>query len=75
MPQFDWTNWTEWENLTELDLRSLPTGPGAYVLSTGTPIRRVIGKDDLGILDIGESGRLRGRLRSFLRCARRRGNC
>lgn len=39
----------------------------------GRPIHRVVGIDEDGILDIGESGRLRGRLRSFLKCAATRG--
>ena len=74
MAEYDWTDWTDWEGLTELDLQSLSTGPGAYVLSTGSPLHRAVGTDEQGILDIGESAGLRGRIQSFLSCAQNYGN-
>lgn len=69
MRAYDWTSWTPWHALHELDFKAVPTGPGAYVISVGTPLNRVVGTDPEGIIDIGESGGLRKRLRDFCRCA------
>ena len=66
---YDWTEWTPWTNLVELDLKTVSTGPGAYVIATHVPLSRCRGRDDYGILDIGETGTLRNRFRKFLRCS------
>lgn len=67
---YDWTKWTpQWQNLLALDLKSVTTGPGAYVIATGNPLKRAVGEDELGILDIGETGALRDRFRKFIRCS------
>jgi hypothetical protein len=59
--------------LENLDLKTVGTGPGAYVIAADRPINRAIGVDDEGFLDVGESGSLRKRLRDFKRCSRSRG--
>jgi len=66
---FDWTTWSEWIPLTELDLGTIPNKPGTYVVATRTPITRVLGSDPEGFLDVGESSTLRKRIASFLTCA------
>ncbi|MCY2993382.1 MAG: hypothetical protein NTY19_36720 [Planctomycetota bacterium] len=72
-PDFDWTGWSAWTLLDALDLKSVGTGPGAYVIAADRQITRAIGVDLEGFLDVGESGSLRKRLRDFHRCARLRG--
>ena len=73
MPDFDWSNWTSWSILSELDLKVVPSDPGVYVIAAGRTFSRVVGDDPEGILDIGESVGLRQRLRDFIRCATNRG--
>lgn len=63
------TGWTNSTILKDVDLKSITTGPGTYIISTGRPIARVIEIDPEGIIDIGESGRLRQRVREFVRSA------
>ena len=72
MFNYDWSSWTDWTNLSALDLKSVPTGPGAYVIATNRPLNRVISIDPIGMLTIGESSGLRKRFRGFRRCATRR---
>jgi hypothetical protein len=77
LQRFDWTGWTEWTSLNELDIHTVPIQPGTYVLSTTRAINRAIGVDQMGILDIGESGRgyatLRSRVTAMRRCLSQRG--
>ncbi len=70
---YDWTSWTPWCQLEGLDFKQVPRGLGAYVISVGTALNRVVGIDSEGMIDIGESGGLRQRLKDFCRCATRRG--
>lgn len=70
----DWSGWSPWNPPSTLDFTSVPTGPGAYVISASKPIPRSIGVDELGILDIGESKGLRQRLKDFVRCAAKYGD-
>jgi hypothetical protein len=63
-----------WQPLVEDVLKHVPDAAGAYVVrviaSNGKPqlIRRCVGGDSNGILDVGESEDLRSRLRTLLRC-------
>lgn len=78
LQEYDWTGWTAWTDFLDLDLKTVPAQPGAYVLSTTRPINRAIDADPMGILDIGESGKgkatLRGRLKAMRRCMTKRGD-
>lgn len=67
--------WSRWEPLHEaVDSARVGTGAGAYVIrARGFTLHRAVGTDPEGVLDIGESGRLRNRLRKFLVCATNRG--
>ena len=69
MPSYDWEDWTDWRQLDGIDSPSVPSEPGAYVIATDRQLRRAVGVDRNGLLDIGESVGLRGRLRAFVRCA------
>lgn len=60
---------TPWVWFTELDMKTVPTGPGTYAVARDRPISRLNGVDDDGVLTFGESGGLRTRLRDFWRCA------
>lgn len=62
-------SWSDWHKLHELDLKSIPAGPGAYIIATGRKLYRCVDCDTEGIVDIGESSRLRKRIRDFIRCA------
>ncbi|WP_127475160.1 hypothetical protein [Sulfurivermis fontis] len=64
-----WGDWSEWENLLRADLSRIPDGPGAYMIAAKSSINRAYGTDEEGILDVGESGRLRHRIKSFIACA------
>lgn len=66
----DWWDWTDWELLLKADLSRIPNGPGAYMIAARKSINRAYGKDVEGILDVGESGHLRGRIKSFIACAK-----
>ena len=72
--EFDWSGWSEWESLAGLDMKTVTTGPGAYVIAANQPLHRAVGSDDDGLLDVGESTYLRQRLRDFVRCATKRGD-
>ncbi|ORT50690.1 hypothetical protein ST37_08175 [Vibrio sp. qd031] len=66
----EWKGWSEWYRLTEVDLRAIPTDvAGTYIIACNESLSRAHGADDQGVLDIGESGNLRGRIRAFKRCA------
>ena len=78
LQRYDWAGWIDWVGFAPLDLKTVPSKPGAYVLSTTRPINRAIGTDPMGILDIGETGKgqatLQGRLTDMRRCMMRRGD-
>jgi hypothetical protein len=59
--------------ISDLDMRTVTTGPGAYVIAANQPLCRAVGVDEDGFLDVGESGSLRQRLQGFVRCATIRG--
>ena len=65
----DWKGWTDWESLEGLDFSTVTTGPGVYIIAGNKPLPRVVGVDRTGILDIGETGWLRSRLKMFYRSA------
>lgn len=65
----EWQDWSEWTKLAELNLESVPNAPGAYVIATRSDIRRVVGTDPDGILDVGETKYLNDRISSFISCA------
>ena len=60
----DWSDWTKLDNL-----RDIPKEPGAYIIATEKKINRIIGKDNDGILSIGETDNLFKRIQMFLSCA------
>lgn len=78
LQEYDWMGWTDWTPFVTLDMKTVPTQPGAYVLSTTRPISRAINTDPMGILDIGETGKgyetLKKRLGALRRCMTQRGN-
>jgi hypothetical protein len=51
LSEFDWTGWTDWVPLIDLDLSSVSEGPGAYVIATDRSIHRAVGTDHDGFLD------------------------
>ena len=63
------TEWIEWLKVNTLKSSDIPAGPGAYMVATRSPLNRAVGTDSDGILDIGESNYLRGRIMSFIGCA------
>jgi len=60
--------------LTKANAETAPRKPGTYIARVITPdgrprvIQRCVSQDPDGILDIGESGNLRRRLKTFVRC-------
>ena len=61
---------SQWFPLTDGNIQQVPSKPGVYeIRCKGKSVQRLLGKDDDGILDIGESLNLQTRLRTFLRCA------
>jgi len=70
---FDWTGWTKWAPLVDLDLATVPNTPGAYVIATDRPISRAVGVDQEGFLTVGESGKLSDRLWGFRECVTKPG--
>lgn len=64
----NWDKWSEWQKLSPCPLE-VPVGCGAYIIATRIAIHRAVGIDTEGILDIGESKNLRGRIKSFIACA------
>ena len=65
----NWSKWSEWEPLLKADLSKINNSPGAYMIAAKRTINRAIGKDEEGILDVGESKNLRDRIKSFIACA------
>ena len=65
----NWGEWTEWELLLNVDMKKIPNTPGAYMIAAKHSINRAFGEDQEGILDVGESKNLRGRLNAFIGCA------
>ncbi|MBI5500633.1 MAG: hypothetical protein HY907_10365 [Deltaproteobacteria bacterium] len=65
------TRWTTWKPLgTCVGEKRIPSDPGAYsIRCRGRLVRRAIGSDREGVLDVGKSVRLRTRLAAFFRCA------
>ena len=62
--------WTGWCPLSSV-IGEVETAPGAYVVRVrNQSFNRFVGTDKLGILDIGETGNLRSRLRDFIKCAK-----
>ncbi|MEO7034455.1 MAG: hypothetical protein ABI548_11180 [Polyangiaceae bacterium] len=64
--------WSDWHALEPATIEALAVKPGAYVV--GLPesfgsLRRLLAADEHGLLDVGESGELRTRLRHLFRCA------
>ncbi len=57
------TFWNEWENLT-----TTWPGPGVYVVYRRRPIRGLGGVDRTGVLYVGQSSHLAGRLKEFVNC-------
>lgn len=64
-----WAGWTDWQLLAGLDWKYVPPGPGTYMIATDRPLSRAVGTDQEGLLTIGKSKGLRGRLQTFNRCA------
>jgi hypothetical protein len=64
------SDWPAFQNLIEA-YKSAPGDPGVYIIAIGSPIVRFHGIDHEGIVDIGESVNLCGRLASFVGCARK----
>ena len=69
MKNFNWSGWTDWKILKDLDLSSIPKKPGAYIIGAHRAINRASGTDENGILDIGESDDLKVRITSFKQCS------
>lgn len=62
--------WMQWLPLTDAVLAEVPEGAGAYIIGIRRDkIGRLLADDPHAVVDIGESVRLRGRLRDFVRCA------
>ncbi len=62
--------WMQWLPLTNVELDDVPVEAGAYIVGIRRDrIGRLLADDPHAIVDIGESARLRGRLRDFVRCA------
>ena len=55
-------------------MKAVPATPGVYIIAAGRPLHRAVGIDEEGVLDIGESLDLRSRIKSFVRCATKRGD-
>lgn len=68
----DFSNWKGPEKLNDC-YGNLPNCPGVYIISTEKEIHRLVGKDPLGILDIGETMSLKTRIIGFVRCAENAG--
>lgn len=70
-----WKRWTDWKPLHEvaasIDKGKGPPGkPGVYALrAQGVPLQRMLGTDQHGVLDIGESRVLARRLWELFACA------
>lgn len=70
-----WSHWSNWVPLDEVALKAgrrgwPPYEPGAYVLrACGVVLRRMLGDDEHGVLDVGESRSLASRLYQLRACA------
>lgn len=64
-----WPGWTDWMLLSSVNWKDVPQGPGTYMIATDRPLNRAVGVDQEGILDVGKSKGLRGRLQAFQRCS------
>jgi hypothetical protein len=73
MTSASWNGWSDWTPITIIADTEVPIGPGAYIIAARKAVPRAIGIDAEGILTIGESERLRGRLLDFIRCASTKG--
>jgi len=75
MRGYKWLDWSGWKLLRELcanRFADVGEGPGTYVIACkNLPINRVRGTDNNGLLYVGESSRLRWRLKSFADCVER----
>ena len=70
--EYNWTDWTKWEPLglnSGLQLVSVPSKPGSYIIAADQELTRCVGTDPHGILTIGESENLRTRIQKFCSCA------
>lgn len=67
--EYEWGGWTDWTPLESLDLKTVSSGPGAYIIAANRPLQRAVSVDPYGFLTIGESGSLRRRFKDFIRCA------
>lgn len=68
MVKDDWSGWTEWLPLVD-NIPKAPSKPGAYMIAAKKTLNRAVGRDEQGILGIGESDNLKRRLKDFLGCA------
>jgi hypothetical protein len=73
MTEYDWSGWSPWKRLNEIEFAAIPSRPGAYVVAARRPIHRAVGVDTLGIIHVGESDDLRRRVDAFRWCAERKG--
>lgn len=72
MTDVDWRGWSDWHNLglqQGFSFVAAPKKPGTYVIATDRPLHRAVGKDEDGILTIGESASLHRRMQVFAKCA------
>lgn len=69
MRRTDWPGWTNWEVIHSLDFKTIPTGPGTYMIGCSHKLERTCGVDPWGILDIGQTKLLRKRISAFWGCA------
>lgn len=72
MRNYDWAGWSEWKPFGVLrrdGFSEVSIGPGVYAIAT-TKLRipRVRGVDQMGLVYVGESSRLRGRMWAFYDC-------
>src|SRR5438876_5221810 len=70
MPKHNWSKWMRLQELRKCNFDKVPEEPGVYQIASVKQkmIRRLRGKDNGGLLYVGESGSLRGRIRKFCDC-------
>ena len=62
--------YSRWKPMTQETFGEIPKEPGVYLIRCRDhPTNRLLGSDQEGILDIGESNNLRKRTRFFFACA------
>ena len=62
--------YSRWKPLKKETLKKIPKEPGVYLIRCRDhPTNRLLGSDQEGVLDIGESNNLKKRIRLFLTCA------